>query len=57
MFRRVLSLILSLCVLMTNMPTWSIAAALAEGEEAIVEVASEEVVEEEEEEPTFPSSC
>ena len=53
MFRRVLSLILSLCVLMTSMPTWSIAAALAEGEEeVIVEVISEEPEEEEEEEPT-----
>ena len=49
MFRRVLSLILSLCVLMTSMPTWSIAAALAEGEEeVIVEVISEEPEEEEE---------
>ncbi|MGN0997431.1 MAG: leucine-rich repeat protein [Candidatus Ventricola sp.] len=37
MFRRVLSLMLCVCMLVSTMPTWSV-AALAEGEEAVVEV-------------------
>ena len=52
MFRRVLSLMLCVCMLVSTMPTWSV-AALAEGEEAIVEVVEapkEEKKEEEEEE-------
>ena len=53
MFRRVLSLILCVCMLVTMMPTWSI-TALAEGEEAVVEVVVEEPVEEEEEEEPTP---
>ena len=46
MFRRVLSLILSLCILLTSMPALSV-YALAEGEEeAVVEIAAAETAEE-----------
>ena len=54
MFRRVLSLMLCVCMLVSTMPTWSV-AALAEGEEAIVEVVEapkEEKKEEATPEPT-----